>query len=146
MSRLLPSPPSSKEKEKDLWFEIPTTTLEEQIERRRKQEMEEGDVGLVDEDSSEFGLTRKDYAFLQWDIENEIARFDEEHGFDGIGYHEPDGSYIYPMAKVNELNEKRGNMINSRRKKISAQDVAIEKGLIKIRRPPTPTSPQEADH
>lgn len=146
MATVLPPPPPPTDKEKkNLWFEIPTTALEEQIEQRRQHEMEEGDDGLIDEDSNEFGLTREDYAFLQWDIENEIAKFDEEHGFDGIGYHEADGSYIYPLSKVKELNEKRGSIINSRRKKISAQDLAIAKGLIKISRPPTPT-PSEVDN
>jgi hypothetical protein len=124
---VLPPPPPPPQK--DLWFEIPTTTLEEQIQQRRQQELEEGDAGLIDEDSNEFGLTRRDYEFLQWDIQNTIAQFDEEHGYDGIGYHEKDGSYVYPLDKVKALDEKRRKRI-----RISAQDVAIAKGIIKIRK------------
>jgi hypothetical protein len=127
MATVLPPPPPPPQK--DLWFEIPTTTLDEQIQRRRQQEKEEGDAGLVDEDSNEFGLTRGDYEFLQWDIQNAIAQFDEEHGFDGIGYHERDGSYVYPLDKVKTLDEK-----HKKRIRISAQDVAIAKGIIKIKK------------
>jgi hypothetical protein len=126
---LPPPPPPPEQKKNDLWFEIPTTTLEEQIQQRRQQDLEEGDAGLVEEDSNEFGLTRRDYELLLWDIENEIARFDEEHGFDGIGYHEKDGSYVYSLDKVKAVDEKR-----RKRFRISAQDVAIAKGLIKIKK------------
>jgi hypothetical protein len=127
MATVLPPPPPPPQK--DLWFEIPTTTLEEQIQQRRQQELEEGDAGPVNEDSNQFGLTKRDYEFLQWDIENAIAQFDVEHGYDGIGYHERDGSYIYSIDKVKELDQKRKS-----KKKISAQDVAIAKGLIKIKK------------
>jgi hypothetical protein len=131
MSVILPPPPPPPEQKKnDLWFEIPTTTLEEQIRQRRQQEAQEGDAALVDEDSNEFGLTRRDYEFLQWDIQNAIAQFDEEHGYDGIGYHEKDGSYVYPLDKVKALDEKRSKS----KRRMSAQDVAIAKGLIKIKK------------
>jgi hypothetical protein len=125
-----PPPPPLEKKKNDLWFEIPTTTLEEQIQQRQQQEMEEGDAGLVEEDSNEFGLTAIDYEFLQWDIQNTIAQFDEEHGYDGIGYHEKDGSYVCPLDKVKTLNKRRNNS----KRKMSAQDVAIAKGLIKIKK------------
>jgi hypothetical protein len=128
MATVLPPPPPPPQK--DLWFEIPTTTLEEQIQQRQQQEAEEGDAGLIDEDSNEFGLTRRDYEFLQWDIQNAIAQFDEEHGYDGMGYHDRYGNYVYSIDKVKSLNEKR-------RKKFSAQDVAIARGIIKIYRPST---------
>jgi hypothetical protein len=126
MATVLPPPPPPPQK--DLWFEIPTTTLEEQIRQRRQQEKEEGDAGLVEEDSKEFGLTKRNYEFLQYDIQLAIEDFDREHGFDGTGYHDRYGNYVYSIDKVKTLNEKR-------RKKISAQGVAIAKGLIKIRRP-----------
>jgi hypothetical protein len=128
LATVLPPPPPRPQK--DLWFEIPTNTLEEQIQRRRQQEQEEGDAGLVNEDSNEFGLTARDYEFLLYDIELAIADFDSEHGFDGTGYHDGDGNYIYPLSKVNILNQKRS-------KKISAQEVAIAKGIIKIHPPST---------
>jgi hypothetical protein len=128
---LAPRPKKEERKEKRETWEIPTTTLEEQIQQRFQQELEEDDAGLVEEDSNEFGLTRRDYEFLQWDIQNAIAQFEEEHGFDGIGYHEKDGSYVYSLDKVKELNERRSEKIKS---KIPAQDIAVAKGLIKIKK------------
>ena len=112
MSVILPPPPPPQKK-KDLWFEIPTTI--NRGEQEGQHIIEDG-PGLVDEDSKEFGLTRRDYAFLLWDIENEIARFDEEHGFDGFGYHEPDGSYIIlSNAKAKELGKRRKSLIGKRK-------------------------------
>jgi hypothetical protein len=128
MATVLPPPPPLPQK--DLWFEIPTTTLEEQIQQRRQQEKEEGDAGLVDEDSNEFGLTRADYNYIiEHDIPLAIADFDREHGYDGTGYHDKSGNYVYSIDKVKTLDEKRRKKI-----RISAQDVAIAKGVIKIRR------------
>jgi RecA-family ATPase len=110
--------------------------------QEQKQEQEstiiEDGSGLVDEGSKEFGLTQKDYAFLQWDIENQIAKFDEEHGFDGVGYHDNDRSYVYSLDKADALDKLRQFNGSNKRKykdKVSAQDVAITKGLIKICRP-----------
>ena len=102
MAVVLPPPPPQKKE--DLWFEIPTAI---NLWEQEGQYIIEDGPGLVDEDSNEFGLTRRDYAFLLWDIENEIARFDEEHGFDDVGYHEKDGSYVYSIDKVKSLNERR---------------------------------------
>ena len=125
MATVLPPPPPE---EKDLWFEIPTTTLEEQLLQQEKEE-DDANAGLVEEDSNEFGLTRRDYEFLiQYDIPKAIDDFDREHGFDGIGYHEANGSYIFPLSKVKELNQRHKN-------KISSQEVAIARGIITVRRP-----------
>ena len=107
---ILPPPPPKPPVKKDLWFEIPTTI---NLEGQEGQYIIEDGPGLVEEDSNEFGLTQRDCVFLQWDIENEIAKFDEEHGFDGTGYHEKDGSYVYSLDKVNTLNQKRQNKISS---------------------------------
>lgn len=108
---VLPPPPPKPSTKKDLWFEIPTA-----INLGEQPVIIEDGPGLIEEDSNEFGLTRGDYAFLLWDIENEIARFDEEHGFDGFGYREPDGSYIRLYNdKTKELDEKRKNLIRKRR-------------------------------
>jgi hypothetical protein len=128
MSVILPPPPPP-EKEKEKWFEIPLPpprpTLQEQ-----EQETDDDAAGQVEEGSQEFGLTARDYEFLQWDIQNAIAQFDEEYGYDGIGYHEKDGSYLYPLNKVKTLDEKH----SKNKRKMSAQDVAIAKGLIKIKK------------
>jgi hypothetical protein len=64
--------------------------------------------GLVDEDNNEFGLTQADYELLIWDIQNEIAKFNEEHG----------------RVCISRQHIKR---------RLSAQDIAIAKGLIQIR-------------
>jgi hypothetical protein len=106
MSKVIlpPPPPPPPSEKKDFRFEIPTKiNLGEQ---EREYIIDDG-PGLVEEDSNKFGLTRRDYAFLLCDIENEIARFDGENGFDGIGYHEKDGSYVYAIDKAKSLNEKR---------------------------------------
>lgn len=138
MATILPPPPPSPtnpEKEK----------LFDHLRSRQEQQQQQSEVmvpglgyiqdgpGLVPEDSNEFGLTAQDVLFIEYDIRKAIEDFDREHGFDGVGYHDRYGNYIYPQFKDKELDEKRKNV--AKRNKISAQEVAITKGIIEIRRP-----------
>jgi hypothetical protein len=124
MSTVLPSPPPPKKK--DLWFEIPTKIILEKSEAQRAED-EKDDAGLVDEDSNEFGLTKRDYDYLLYDIELAIADFDREHVFDEYGFYDNGTRYYFlPRNSTPKISKKR-------QRKISAQDVAIEKGLIQIK-------------
>jgi hypothetical protein len=124
MSTILP-PPQPSEK-KNLWFEIPTKIILEKSEAQ-KAEDEQDDAGLVDEASNEFGLTKKDYEYLLYDIELAIADFDREHGFDEYGFYDNGTRYSFlPRNSKPKISEKR-------QRKLSAQDVAIAKGLIRIK-------------
>jgi hypothetical protein len=82
--------------------------------------------GLVPEGSSEFGLTAEDALFIEYDIRKAIEDFDSERGFEGVGYHDEHGNFIHSIDK-----KRRKTRLRS---KSSAQEVAIAKGLIKIRR------------
>jgi hypothetical protein len=139
LATILPSPPPSPtnpEKEK------PFDLLSSQQEQQQQQSevivpgldyIEDG-PGLISEASNEFGLTAKDALFIEYDIRKAIEDFDRKHGFNGFGYHDGYVNYTYPLSKIKELDEKR-RCLNKRRNKISAQEVAITKGIIKIRRP-----------
>jgi hypothetical protein len=87
--------------------------------------------GLVPEGSSEFGLTAEDALFIEYDIRKAIEDFDSEHGFEGVGNHDEHSNFIHPADKGKELDKKRRK--TRPKSKSSAQDVAIAKGLIKIR-------------
>jgi hypothetical protein len=97
--------------------------------------------GLVPQGSCEFGLTAEDAIFMEYDIRKAIEDFDSEHGFEGVGYHDEHGNFIHPIDKGKELDEKRRK--TRLRSKSSAQDVAIAKGLIKIRRSSGDNSEEE---
>jgi hypothetical protein len=88
--------------------------------------------GLVPEGSSEFGLTAEDALFIEYDIRRAIEDFDSEHGFEGFGYHDEQCNFIHSIDKGKKLDKKRRK--TRLRSKSSAQDVAIARGLIKIRR------------
>jgi hypothetical protein len=124
MSTVLPPPPPPEKK--DLWFEIPTKIILEKSEAQRAED-EKDDAGLVDEDSNEFGLTKRDYDYLLYDIELAIADFDREHGFDEHGFYDNGTRYYFLPRNSNPKISKK------RQRKISAQDVAIKKGLIQIK-------------
>jgi hypothetical protein len=124
MSTVLPPPPPPEKK--DLWFEIPTKIILDKSEAQRAED-EKDDAGLVDEDSNEFGLTKRDYDYLLYDIELAIADFDIEHGFDEYGFYDNGTRYYFLPRNSNP------NISKKRQRKISAQDVAIEKGLIQIK-------------
>jgi hypothetical protein len=135
---LPPPPPSPTNPEKEITFDL----LSSQQEQQQQQSevivpglgyIEDG-PGLVPEGSNEFGLTAKDALFIEYDIRKAIADFDREYSFDGVGYHDGCGNYIHLVDKGKELDEKR-RCLNKRRNKISAQEVAITKGIIKISRP-----------
>ena len=102
---------------------------EQEIQQQQVREQDDESAGLVAEDSNEFGLTQRDYDFIQEDIAYQIAKFDEEHGYDGTGWYDEHGNYFYPLSKVNKLNQRR----KSRESII--QEVAITKGIIKIHYP-----------
>ena len=135
---LPPRPPSPTNSEKEKLFD--------HLRSRQEQQQQQSEVmvpglgyiqdgpGLVPEGSNEFGLTAKDALFIEYDIRKAIEDFDREHGFDGVGYHYEHGNYIHTIDKGKELDEKC-RCLNKRRNKISAQEVAITKGIIKIRRP-----------
>jgi len=135
---LPPPPPSPTNPEKEKPFDL----LSSQQEQQQQQSevivpglgyIEDG-LGLVPEGSNEFGLTAKDAIFIEYDIRKAIEDFDREHGLDGVGYLYEHGNYIHTIDKGKELDEKR-RCLNKTRNKISAQEVAITKGIIKIRRP-----------
>jgi hypothetical protein len=134
---LPPPPPSPTNPEKEKLFDLLRSRLQQQQQQSEVivpglGYIEDG-PGLIPEGSNEFGLTAKDALFMEDDIRKAIEDFDREHGFDGVGYHDGYGNYIYPQSKDKELDEKRKNV--TRRNKISAQEVAITKGIIKVRRP-----------
>jgi hypothetical protein len=141
VATILPPPPprpSPTNPEKEKLFDL--------LRSRQQQQQQESEVivpglghiedepGLVPEGSNEFGLTAKDALFIEYDIQRSIEDFDREHDFDGVGYHYEHGNYIHTIDKGKELDEKR-RCLNKRRDKISAQEVAITKGIIKIRHP-----------
>jgi hypothetical protein len=146
VATILPPPPPSPDPEKEKPFDLLKSQKRQQQEQSEPEsEKEQSEIvrgighiedgpGLVPEGSNEFGLTAKDAIFIEYDIRKAIEDFDREYGFDGVGYHYEHGNYIHTIDKGKELDEKR-RCLNKRRNKISAQEVAITKGIIKIRRP-----------
>ncbi len=144
MATILPPPPPINPEKKKV-FDLPGL--------RHKQQQQQSEVivpglgyiedgpGLVPEGSSEFGLTAEDALFIEYDIRRAIEDFDSEHGFEGVGYPDEHGNFIHPIDKGKELDEKRRKA--RLRSKSSAQDVAIAKGLIKIRRSSGDNSEEE---
>jgi hypothetical protein len=133
---LPPPPPPRANPEKEELYDI----LRSQQEQQQQQSevivpglgyIEDG-PGLVPEGSSEFGLTAEDALFIEYDIRKAIEDFDSEHGFEDVGNHDEHSNFILPVDKGKELDKKRRK--TRPRSKSSAQDVAIAKGLIKIRR------------
>jgi hypothetical protein len=133
---LPPSPPSPTNPKKEKLFDHLRSRQEQQHQQSEVMVPGMGYIqdgpGLVPEGSNEFGLTAQDALFIEYDIRKAIEDFKREHGFDGVGYHDRYGNYIYPQSKDKELDEKCKNV--TKRNKISVQKVAIEKGIIKIRR------------
>ena len=156
MATVLPPPSPSPNPEKEKLFELLRTQKSQQqkqseIETEEEQSelvpgigyIEDG-PGLIPEGSNEFGLTAKDALFIEYDIRKAIEDFDRKHGFDGIGFYDEYGNYIYSVDRVNKLDDKRRNIIH-RSNKVGAQNVAIKKGLIKIHRPSDDEVTKEAD-
>jgi hypothetical protein len=79
---------------------------------------------FIEEDSKECGLTRAEYEFLLDDIEFQIAEANRKYGCGEPGYIDKHGDY-HPFPG--------GKRVRSR--KLSPEDVAIARGIIKITRP-----------
>jgi hypothetical protein len=134
VATILPPPPPIKP-EKEKLFDL--------LRSRQEQQQQQSEVlvpglgyiedgpGLVPECSNKFGLTAEDALFLEYDISKAIEDFDSEHDFEGAGYHDGHGNFIPPIDKGRQDEKRRKTRLRS---KSSAQDVAIAKGLIKIRR------------
>jgi hypothetical protein len=100
---------------------------------------------FIDEDSKETGLTEEEYNFLQDDIAFQIAEANRIYGYGGYGWVDGFGNhYRYPET-LKVLKEEQPSPEswdcyedkpkNHKRKsrKISPEEVAIARGIIKIR-------------
>ena len=94
---------------------LPTKAIEEDQEQSY----------FVEEDSKEFGLTKDDYEFLLSDIEQAIEDANREYGYGEPGYFDKDGNF-YPFVDNDKPRKTR---------KLSPEEVAIAKGIIKIHHP-----------
>jgi hypothetical protein len=96
------------------------------------------DAGLLPYDSKEFGLTYDEYQILVEDYEQAIGEANKKYGFGGAGYLAEDGNYYLPNEDdtskyVDHTQTRRQN--RNRPKRLSTEEVAIAKGIIKISDP-----------
>lgn len=77
------------------------------------------------EDSKEFGLTKDDYEFLLGDIAQGIEDANRKYGYGDDGYIDKDENYYF--APIDDKPRKT--------RKLSTEEVAIAKGIIKVHRP-----------
>jgi hypothetical protein len=89
-------------------------------------EQEQEQSYFIDEDSKECGLTKAEYEFLLEDIDNAIAEANRKYGCGEPGYIDKHGDY-HPFPA--------GKPVKSKHRKLSPEDVAIARGIIKINRP-----------
>jgi hypothetical protein len=84
-------------------------------------------------DSEEFGLTQDEYEILLDDIEQAIDEANRKYGFGGAGYLAPDGNYYLPQpGDAPPYVDHTRNSRKSKSKRPSPEEVAIEKGLVKV--------------
>ena len=117
--------PDAKQKFSDKFeggvdFEVsPTKTIEEDQGQEQSY--------FIDEASKECGLTKEEYEFLLSDIEQAIEDGNRKYGFGESGTIDRDGNF-YPFLDADKPRKFKD-------KKISPEDLAITRGIIKIHRP-----------
>jgi len=90
-------------------------------------------AGILPDNSKEFGLTWDEYQILLEDIEQAIAWGNRRYGYGEAGYLGEDGNYYLgsPTKQfVDHIRKRR--KYKSKSKKISPEEVAIAKGIIKV--------------
>jgi hypothetical protein len=79
---------------------------------------EEYDIGgLLPNGSKQIGLTRDEYEFLLWDIEQAIEEGNRKYGYGGAGYLAADGNYYLPQSTNQFIDHTLEARQNERRRK-----------------------------
>ena len=95
---------------------------------------------LTADDNGSFGSTDEEYQFLLDDIDQAVEEGNKKYGYGGYGYIGKDGNYyLFPDNGKPQRSKPR-----PRPNEPSVEEVAIERGLIKIYHP-TITINKEVD-